>query len=151
MYWRAGAAAGACACWYPAQVCASVAGRLSGDFETRDILRRAVERTARKGADGTGWVARHLRLADRHAAIAANPESAKSPGRAARAGDLVVLACTLDPRVRVVLEVVPSSASDKVTVFDETNKEGRRQFLTSHVTHVEWRHGEVGPSRVAGA
>jgi hypothetical protein len=137
--------------WYPAQVFASVAGLLSGDFEARDILRHAVERTARKGADGAGWVARHLRLADRLAAVASNPESAKSPARAARAGDLVVLGSTLDPRVRVVLEVVPSGASDKVTVFDEANEEGQRQFLTSHVKSVEWRYDEGIPRRVAGA
>src|SRR5215472_2563863 len=44
------------------------------------------------------------------AAVEASPSSSKSSGRAARAGDLVVLDPTLDPRVRVVLEVVRSGA-----------------------------------------
>jgi len=44
------------------------------------------------------------------AAVEASPSSSKSSGRAARAGDLVVLDPALDPRVRVVLEVVPSGA-----------------------------------------
>jgi len=44
------------------------------------------------------------------AAVEASPSSSKSSGRAARAGDLVVLGPALDPRVRVVLEVVPSDA-----------------------------------------
>ena len=44
------------------------------------------------------------------AAVEASPSSSKSSGRAARAGDLVVLDPALDPRVRVVLEVVRSGA-----------------------------------------
>lgn len=44
------------------------------------------------------------------AAVEASSSSSKSSGRAARAGDLVVLGPALDPRVRVVLEVVPSGA-----------------------------------------
>src|SRR5215470_17347761 len=44
------------------------------------------------------------------AAVEASPTSSKSSGRAARAGDLVVLGPALDPRVRVVLEVVRSGA-----------------------------------------
>src|SRR6516165_1430828 len=44
------------------------------------------------------------------AAVEASSRSSKSSGRAARAGDLVVLGPALDPRVRVVLEVVPSGA-----------------------------------------
>jgi hypothetical protein len=37
------------------------------------------------------------------AAVEVSPSSSKSSGRAARAGDLVVLGPALDPRVRVVL------------------------------------------------
>ena len=44
------------------------------------------------------------------AAVEASSSSSKSSGRAARAGDLVVLGPAFDPRVRVVLEVVPSGA-----------------------------------------
>src|SRR5262245_52915832 len=44
------------------------------------------------------------------AAVEASPSSSKSSGRAARAGDLGVLGPALDPRVRVVLEVVRSGA-----------------------------------------
>ena len=44
------------------------------------------------------------------AAVEASSSASKSSGRAARAGDLVVLGPALDPRVRVVLEVVPSRA-----------------------------------------
>jgi len=42
------------------------------------------------------------------AAVEASSSSSTSSGRAARAADLVVLGPALDPRVRVVLEVVPS-------------------------------------------
>lgn len=136
--------------WYPAQVFASVAGWLAGDTQAHDILKHAVERTVRKGADGAAWMARHLGLADRFAALASNPEGARSPARRVHAGDLVVLGSALDPRVRVVLQVVPSGASNKVTVFDEANNDGHRQFLTSHVKCVEWWHSDT-PRRVAGA
>lgn len=137
--------------WYPAQVFASIAGLLAGDAEAREILSHAVGRTARKGIDGSAWVARHLGLADGLAAVAASPESVTSPERAARPGDLVVLGSALDPRVRVVLEVVPSGSSDKVAVFDEANDEGQRQFLTSHVRCVEWWRLETAPRRAADA
>jgi hypothetical protein len=137
--------------WYPIQVFASVASLLSGDIEARDILKHAVERTARKGTDGIAWVARHLRLADRLKAVAANLESDKAPGRSAHVGDLVVLGPTVDPRVRVVLEVVPSGASDKVTVFDYANDEGRRQFLATHVNCVAWVGRDDTTARRAGS
>jgi hypothetical protein len=136
--------------WYPVQVFASVAGQLAGDTEARDILKHAVERTARKGTDSTVWLATHLRLADHVAALASNPESAKvPPARPARAGDLVVLGSALDPRVRVVLAVVPSGAFDKVTVFDEVNEDGQRQFLTSHVKYTVWSVRDDLPRRIA--
>jgi hypothetical protein len=136
--------------WYPTQVFASVASQLAGDTEARDILKHAVERTARKGTDGTAWVARHLRLADR-VAVAASLEAAKELGRSARVGDLVVLGSAIDPRVRVVLEVVPSGASEKVTVFDYANDDGKRQFLATHVNCVAWLATEDRSARRAGA
>src|SRR5262249_27473808 len=44
------------------------------------------------------------------AAVGASPNPSQSSGRAARAGRLVLLDPALDPRVRVVLEVVRSGA-----------------------------------------
>ena len=137
--------------WYPTQVFASVAGQLAGDTEARDILKHAVERTARKGTDGKAWLSGHLRLADRLVAVARNLDSAKSPGRSARVGDLVVLGSALDPRVRVVLEVVPSGASDKVTVFEYANDDRKRQFLANHVNCVAWLATDDRSPRRAGA
>lgn len=137
--------------WYPIQVFAAVAGQLAGDTEARDILKHAVERTARKGTDGAAWLAKHLRLADRLVAVAADLDSAKAPERSGRVGDLVVLGSALDPRVRVVLEVVPSGASDKITVFDYANDDGRRQFLATHVNCVAWLAKDDRSARRAGA
>ena len=137
--------------WFAIQVFASVASHLAGDAEARDILTRAVGRTGRRGIDGNSWVTRHLRLAERFAAIVKGPESVKGSGRVPQAGDLVVLGSTLDPHVRVVLEVVPSGASDKITVFDYANDQGKRQFLATHVNCVEWWHKEVVLPRAAGA
>jgi hypothetical protein len=61
------------------------------------------------------------------------------------------LGSAANPRVRVVLTVVPSGASDKITVFDEANEEGQRQFLTSHVKWVAWLQGDETSRRTAGA
>jgi hypothetical protein len=88
--------------------------------------------------DRTAWVARHLRLAERLSVIAANPEGAKSPARRTRAGDLVVLGSSENPRVRVVLEVVPSGGAENVKVFDYANGQGERQFRASHVRFASW-------------
>jgi hypothetical protein len=53
--------------------------------------------------------------------------------------------------VRVVLEVVPSGASDKVTVFDYANDDGKRQFLATHVKCVAWLATDDKSARLAGA
>ena len=137
--------------WFAIQVFASVAGHLADDAEARDILTRAVGRTGKRGIDGNSWVTRHLRLAERFATFVKEPESVKGSGRVPQIGDLVVLGSTLDPRVRVVLEVVPSGASDKITVFDYANDRGKRQFLATHVNCAEWWHKEVVLPRAAGA
>jgi hypothetical protein len=137
--------------WYPIQVFAAIAGQLADDVEARDTLSHAVGRTARRDADGNSWVASHLRLADFLADVEKTPEAVRKSGRAPRPGDLVILGSALDPRVRIALEVVPSGASDKITVFDAEDEEEERQFLTSHVKCVEWVTMDAGSQRVAGA
>jgi hypothetical protein len=137
--------------WYPIQVFAAVASQLADDFEARDTLIHAVGRTARRDADGSSWVANHLRLADFLADVVKAPEAVKRPGRAPRPGDLVILGSAVDPRVRIALEVVPSSASDKITVFDPDDEDGERHFLTTHVNYVEWLAKDAATRRIAGA
>jgi len=66
------------------------------------------------------------------AAVEASPSSSKSSGRAARAGDLVVLDPALDPRVRVVLEVVRSGALE--TEMSEWLKEHAWKAIRASVT-----------------
>lgn len=102
---------------------AAVASQLSDDLEARDTLIHAVGRTARRDADGSSWVANHLRLADVLTDVGRAPETVKRPNRAPRPGDLVILGSTLDPRVRIALEVVPSNAADKITVFDPDDED----------------------------
>jgi hypothetical protein len=137
--------------WYPIQVFAAVASQLADDLEARDTLIHAVGRTARRDADGSSWVANHLRLADFVADVVKAPEAVKRPGRAPRPGDLVILGSALDPRVRIALEVVPSSASDKITVFDPDDEDEERHFLTTHVNYIEWLAKDAAARRIAGA
>lgn len=137
--------------WYPIQVFAAVASQLSDDLEARDTLSHAVDRTARKDADGSSWVANHLRLANLLADVVKAPEAVKKPDRAPRPGDLVILGSTLDPRVRIALEVVPSNAADKITVFDPDDEDEERHFLTTHVNYVAWLAKDAAAQRIARA
>ena len=137
--------------WYPIQVFAAVAGLLAGDMEARDALTHAVARTARRGADGSSWVASHLHLADRVADVVKYPGVIKKPGRVPRPGDLVVLGSTLDPRVRIALKVVPSDATDKISVLDPKDEDGERQFLASHVSYAGWLAKDTASKRTVGA
>lgn len=137
--------------WYPIQVFAAIAGQLAGDVEARDTLSHAVGRTARRDADGSSWAANHLRLADSLADVEKTPDVVRKSGRAPRPGDLVILGSALNPRVRIALEVVPSGASHKITVFDADDEDEERQFLTSHVQCVEWVTMGAASQRVAGA
>lgn len=74
------------------------------------------------------------------------------PSRAPRPGDLVILGSTLDPRVRIALEVEPSDrSSDKITVFDLESEDLERKVLASHVKCVGWLESEVVPRMVTGA
>ena len=134
--------------WYVIQVFASVAAHLARDMEARDILTDAVGRTGRRGIDGNSWVTRHLRLADRLAAIAKRPESVQGSGRAPCAGDLVVLSPKHNPRIRVVLEVMPYRESYTITVLDHGKTTRKTKFLATHVSCIEWRHKEVLPCRL---
>ena len=136
--------------WYPIQVFAAVAAQLAGDQEARETLTGAVARTARRGADGSSWVATHLRLADRLAGIVKTPEDVQMLSRGPRPGNLVILSSALDPRVRIALEVVPSSATDKITVFDQQTDDGERQFIASHVRYIAWLEREAVPKRIVG-
>ena len=129
--------------WCLIQVFTSVANHLGNDEEARETLTHAVGETSRRGIDGNSWVARHLRLADRLSAIGTQPESINGSGRVPRVGDLVILKPKCDPRVRIVLEVVPSRDSHLLTVLDPTHESGKTKFLATHVDCVEWEHGEV--------
>jgi hypothetical protein len=135
--------------WYAVQVFASVAGQLARDAEALEVLAHAVARTARRGFDGVSWVSRHLRLAERIADIFESPQAVATPKRRARPGDLVVLGPTVDPRVRVALTVVPSGPLDKIGVLDLEDKDGKRQFLTSHVKYVAWSEHDEPSRRIA--
>jgi hypothetical protein len=137
--------------WRPIQVFATVATQLAGDQEARETLSGAVARTARKGADVGSWLRTHLALADRVALAVGAPHSFVKPSRAPRPGDLIILGSTLDPRVRVALEVVPSGATYKVTVLDPQDADGERQFLATHLSYCEWWEGETAPRRLTGA
>lgn len=137
--------------WYPIQVFAAIGGPLASDAEARETLTGAVGRTARRGADGASWLATHLRLADRLVQVMATAETLGRPGRAARPGDLVILGPTIDPRVRVVLKVVPSGATDKLTVLDQEAEDRERQFLATYVNYVAWWEKDAASKRAAGA
>ena len=86
------------------------------------------------------------------AAVEASSSSSKSSGRAARAGDLVVLGPALDPRVRVVLEVVPSGAletemsewlKEHAWKSDRFTRADAHQIPPTHVRSISSRYNEV--------
>lgn len=135
--------------WRRIQVFATVAAHLANDHEARETLSGAVARTARKGAD-VGWLTTHLGLAERLALAMKAPSALAQPGRPARPGDLVILGSTLDPRVRVALEVVPSGATYKITVLDPDDEDGERQFLATHLSYVAWWERGTAPRRAVG-
>ena len=124
--------------WYVIQGFASVAAHLALDVEARDILTDAVSQTGKRDIDGSSWVTRHLGLADRLAAIKKCPEYIEKSERVPCAGDLVVLGPQKDPRIRVVLEVIPSRESDKLTVLDHGEARRTTKFLANRVSCVGW-------------
>ena len=133
--------------WYVIQGFASVAAHLADDVVARDILTDAVSQTGKRGIDGRSWVTRHLHLGDRLAAIKKWPESIEKSERMPRAGDLVVLGPQRDPRIRVVLEVIPSRESDKLTVLDHGEAGRTTKFLANRVSCVGWTRKEIHPGR----
>ena len=124
--------------WLRIQVVAAVATALARDEEAMGTLREAVGRTPRKGTDGSGWVARHLRFGEGLSAVAKAPSSVQGVDRRARAGDLVVLAEGFDPRVRVALEVTESGVADNIAVLDVEADDCVRRFRASYVAYTGW-------------
>ena len=129
--------------WYPIQVFVAVATWLADDSDARETLSNAVAQTKRQDADAGAWLATHLELAERLSRLSAAPESFVALSRAPRTGDLIILGSTLDPRVRVALDVVPSGTTDKVKVYDANTESEERQFLATHISHVGWWEEEV--------
>jgi hypothetical protein len=136
--------------WYGIQLFAAIAAHVSGDEEARETLASAVTRTARRGVDISSWLETHLRVADRLALVISAPESVPKVVRAPMPGDLIVLGRALDPRVRIALEVGPSGASDKITVLDPDDGDGKRQFLASYVRYAALLEREPASKRVVG-
>jgi hypothetical protein len=124
--------------WYAAQLYASLAPWLGTDADAATTFEGSVARTPRYGVDGDLWLRVHSRLAERCAAIALDPLLQTTVVRKPQAGDLVVLGERFDPRVRVVLSVVPSGADAKVTFYDPDDENGERAFLASRVLIVAW-------------
>jgi hypothetical protein len=135
--------------WYGIQLFAAIAPHLSEDADARETLTAAVTRTPRKGADISSWLKIHLRIADRLARVITVPESVSKLVRGPLPGDLVVLRPGLDPRVRIALEVEPSSLSDKITVLEPDDEDGERQFLASYVRYAALLEQEPASKRVA--
>ena len=120
--------------WYRIQVFAAFAVQLASNPEAQEALSRAVERTAPNGIEGGAWLAAHLRAANRLVELVGTSQEVQKPDRSPRPGDLVILRSGFDPRVRIALEVAPSGATEKITVFDRENDDERRKILASHVT-----------------
>ncbi len=137
--------------WYGIQIFAAVAAHLSPDQDAQDTLTAAVTRTARKGADVSGWLKTHLDIADRLATVTSAPERVVEPLRPPVPGDLVVLGPALDPRVRVALDVAPSGTSTKLTVFDPDHENDRRQFLVNYVHYTSLLKRESALTRLTGS
>ena len=137
--------------WYPIQIYAAVAPLLVGDQDAQGTVAAAVTRTARKGTNVASWLATHLALAYRIVQVATAPTTFAKTPMPPRPGELVILGPTVDPRVRVVLDVVPSGASEKITVFDQDAEDHERHFLTTHVGCVAWWERGSARGRVAGA
>ncbi len=129
--------------WYSAQLFALLAPWLAPDPEALAILEESVPRTPRYRVDGDRWSLVHLALAERLVQVAGASVDEGPGNRRPRPGDLVALSERLDPRVRVVLEVLPAAGDAKVVFYDATEDDGRRAFLASKVLIFPWKDDAV--------
>lgn len=124
--------------WYAVQLLAALGPWLVDDSSAQAILQESLSRTPRSRIDGERWLQRHLDALETLQMVSASPESVGKPGRAAGAGDLVVLGDGELPRVRVALAVVGGGSDGKVTIFDPEAKDGTRHFMASRVLTLPW-------------
>lgn len=124
--------------WYSAQLFALLAPWLAPDAEAIAILEESIPRTPRYRVDGNRWFLVHLVMAEHFVQVARAPVRDGPGDRRPRPGDLVVLSEHLDPRVRVVLDVLPVAGDAKVVFYDAAEEDGQRAFLASKVVTVSW-------------
>jgi hypothetical protein len=135
--------------WYGAQIYALLAPWLVNDTEAISVLEQSVPRTPRPHVDGDRWWLVHLGLAQRLAELAAGPTRVTKRARVPRPGDLLWLSERFMPRVRVALDVVPTSGDMKVVVFDAEDETLRREFLASRIVTLPWEPER--PAKLASA
>jgi hypothetical protein len=111
---------------------------LQGDGNALGILADSVTRTPRPGVDGDRWVRRHSALLAAFAEAAAKPDHIGQTGRRPRPGDLVVLNSRESPRIRVILDVLPTRDDVKVVILDPAASDSKRTFLGSRVATLAW-------------
>jgi hypothetical protein len=124
--------------WYAVQLLAVLAPWLVDDHAASAMLEESVARTPRYRVDGDRWLAVHRSALATFAIVETDPDAHGQLGRQAHPGDLVVLRSQEDPRVRVVLDVIPGNDGGKVVLFDPNDEEGLRSFLSSRMATLSW-------------
>lgn len=124
--------------WYGAQLFASIASWLALDEDALTILGESVARTPRYRVDGDHWVHAHVARANRLAEIVTGESRGFRTGRAPKPGDLVLLAERFDPRMRVILDIVPTRGDAKLVCSDVDDETGQREFMASRVATATW-------------
>jgi hypothetical protein len=124
--------------WRSVQLLASLGPWIAGDDSAATTLDESVGRTPRYRVDADRWLRIHRALLDAYAQVAAYPDHNGQIGRLPHPGDLIVLNSAESPRVRVVLDVRPSSNDWKVVFFDPGDEEQEREFLASRVATLPW-------------
>jgi hypothetical protein len=117
--------------WRGVQMLLTVLGHASEDERAMDLARSSTSATLTSGVDPDRWLHVHLDAAIHAAGCVAGaaPPTTAAPSP----GDIVVLNESCDPRVRLVLDVIPTGTDAKVVVFDSNEESEQRIFMASRL------------------
>lgn len=124
--------------WYSVQLFAALAPYIVGDTRAIQEVADSVRRTPRFHIDGDEWLRVQGELLSIVARMFSDPDAHGRAGRRPHPGDLAVLGEAFQPRIRVVLEVVPAGRDNKVVLFDAEDENGLQTFLASRVATLPW-------------
>jgi len=132
-----------------AQWFASLTPWVMTDADARLTWEAAVAATSKPKTDSDHWLLSHLELAQRIVEISDGAIGDGSTDRRPARGDLVVLQKSVDPRIRVVLDVESSSGETRVVVYDPRSGNARTSFQASRVASFPWIPEQVARKSTA--